>query len=162
MNKKGQVSIGFLIVAAIAVIIGLVLLSPIASNVDQTTRTVSGTTAVENQTITAPASGSIVESSGQELVGIPKVYNESGASLVITSPNYTISECVKTSDSLKGICYKALTAEYEGKNINVSYTYYPAGYADDAGSRSIAGIIVLLAAIGIAVVCIPKVKELLD
>jgi len=160
MNRKGQVSI--LLVCAIAVIIGLVLLQQVATNVEQGTRAVSGTVAVTNETFTTPALDAVKELTGQELVGTPTVVNQTAGSEIISTGNYTIYECVRTSDGLKGICYKTLTEAGAERAYNISYVYYPDGYIDDAGGRSIAGIIVLLAAIGIAVVCLPRVKDLFD
>jgi hypothetical protein len=158
-NKKGQINMTILIVLAVAIIVGLIFFQEVANNVEQGTRTVSGVVNVYNQSITTPAANGILELTGQELVGTPIVTNTS-TSTVMTTTNYTVSECVRTSDNLKGICYTALTANGAAKAFNISYSYYPNGYIDNAGSRSIAGIIVLLFAVGLVIVVLaPMIKE---
>lgn len=167
MNRKGQFGVGVLIICAIAVIIGLVLLPQIATNVEQGTRTVTSTIATGNSYQITGVLNTPVDVIGQELVTTTKVQNGTG-DIDIPAANYTLTECIRSGDSLKGICYTALGvgANTDGKSgvglTNLSYSYYPDGYIDDAGSRSIAGIIILLAAIGIAVVCIPRAKELFN
>jgi len=160
MNKKGQVGIGILITTAIAIILGLVLLLPISTNVEQATRTETGVITARNTTITGTA-GTTYELTGQELVTTLGVTNQSGGGVIPTT-NYTLVECVRTSDNLKGICYRALTGPWSGLGINVSYTYYPNGYIDDAGGRSIAAIIILLTAVVIALLIIPHIRKEFD
>ena len=157
MNNKGQV--GMIVMLAIAVIVGLILFQPVATNVEQVTRTNTGVQTQLNQTITISSlsSGGIVELNGQELVSTLQVIN-STTGTVLPTTNYTIAECVRTSDNLKGICYTKTTAGNAFPSVNVSYTYYPAGYADDAGARSIAGIIVLLTAIAVFLVVLSGSK----
>lgn len=155
-NKKGQV--GMIVGVAIAIIVGLILFQAIAANVDQGTRANSGAITKLNQTFTAPALNGIQELTGQELVSVIGVINATDGEQAVPSANYSIYECVKTSDNLKGICYKTTSAQFASKAVNVSYSYYPSGYIDDAGARSITGIIVLLTAIGIALVVLAGSK----
>lgn len=157
MNKKGQINIGVLILGAIAVIVCLIILQQVASNVAQTTGS-NGVSTVSQGQYTGVLNTN-VELVGQELVTLTSVTNRTGGN-AIPALNYTVSECVRASNSLKGICYKSLAAGESSGPVNITYTYYPAGYADDAGSRAIAAIIILLAAIGIAVILLPNVREL--
>jgi len=157
MDTKAQIGIGAIVTIAIAVIVGLILFQAVATNVEQGTRAVTGVVSSgESYQITAVLD-TVVEVPGQELVTISKVQNATGGVDVPTA-NYTLTECVRKSDNLKGICYtgKGAGANTEGKSgvglVNISYSYYPNGYIDDAGARSVAGIIILLAAIGIAMI----------
>ena len=160
MNKKGQVTMGVLIVLAVAAIVGLVLFQESANQVAKANP--SAVTTVTNQTITFPAVGSKLILTGQELVGTPVLTNATTGTLV-PATNYTIQEEVRTSDGLKGIVLTAKAGYQNSVSTNISYTYYPDGYIDDAGGRSIAGIIVLLAAIAIAIfVLAPILKERFD
>lgn len=165
--EKNQ-TIGILISGFIAAIIGLILLQSIAVYVEQGTRANSGVATQTNRTITISglSSGGIVELPGQELVSTLVVTNGSTVTAVPTT-NYTIAECVRTSDGLKGICYTKTTAGNAFPTVNVSYTYYPDGYIDDAGGRSIAGLIVILAALAIGAVGLwvalgNQIREFLD
>ena len=157
-QKTGEIVIGVILPVAVAVIMALVLFQHIASNVDTGTRTNSGTVSVVNQSITSPANGAILELTGQELVGTP-IVTIATTGEVIGTANYTISECVRTSDSYKGICYKTIAAAGASKAYNVSYSYYPNGYIDDNGARSITNLIILLTAIGIAMIAFLGIRK---
>lgn len=155
MENKG---LGVLITVAIAVIIGLILFQSIAANVEQGTRSVNGAITVVNGTYTGVLN-TPVELVGQELVSVTAVGNATtGAD--IAAVNYTVAECVRRSDNLKGICYTALGTGVPSATgpVKISYVYYPAGYIDDAGGRAIAGIIVLLTAIAVFVVVLAGSK----
>ena len=158
-NKKGQISTGVLLVIFVGVIVALALIPAIATQVESTTRANSGVATLTNSTFTTPANGATTALTGQELVSTPIVTNASTAT-VITAGNYTIAECVRPTDGLKGICYTTKTAWAAAQSFNVSYTYYPDGYADDGASRSIMGLILIFAMIGIALfVLYPIMKE---
>ena len=157
-SKKAELGVGVIVVAAIAIIVGLILFQAAASNVEQATQTVTGVSTLSQGQYTGVLN-TPVELVGQELISVIAVTNRSSGA-AIAAANYTIYECVRNSDNLKGICYKALGAGLPSASapVNISYTYYPNGYIDDAGSRSIAGIIILLAAIAIALVLIPYLR----
>jgi len=154
-NKRGQTGIGLLVIGAVAIIVALILFQSVAANVNATTRTAT----LSNGLYTAPAAGSCIDLVGQELLSTPTVTNRSDGA-TIPAANYTIAEGVSSVDNLKRIRFctvGALVAPYS-TSINVSYSYGPEGYTDDAGARAIIGIIVLLAAIGIAVALLPVIK----
>ena len=155
MNKKRQ-SVGLFIGVAMAIIVGLILFQAVASNVEKGTQAVTGVSTATNVSYTGIA-GTPVELVGQELVSTGLVVNSTGGE-VIPASNYTIAECVRDSDNLKGICYTAV-ADTVSDDVNISYTYYPNGYIDNAGSRSIAGIIILLTAVGIAFVAMQMIRK---
>jgi hypothetical protein len=162
MNKQAQLGVGTIIVVAIAIMVGLVFFASIADNVDQATRTNSGVVTASN-TLIVGVLNTNVELTGQELVSVTGVTNRTGGETV-SATNYTISECVRASDNLKGICYKATGVGIPPATgpINVSYTYYPNGYIDDAGARSVTDIIILLTALGIAFVAYLGVRTKFD
>jgi hypothetical protein len=159
-QKKGEIGLGVILAVAIAVIMALVLFQNIASNVEQGTQAVKGTTTSTNYLITGVLNTN-VELVGQELVSVTIVTNRTGGN-TIPAVNYTVAECVRTSDGMKGICYKALAnagPDRADGPLNITYVYYPAGYIDDSGARSLAGIIILLTAIGIAMIAFLGIRK---
>ena len=162
-NKRGEMGIGVIIVLAIAIIIGLILLQPIATNVEQGTRAATGAVVTVNYSVGAGAVGTTSELVGQELVTLTGVVNATSG-VAIPAVNYSVAECIRTSDNLKGICYKRLGTTdanaIQAQPVKISYSYYPNGYIDDGGARSIAGLIVLLVAIAILVIVLqPSMRE---
>jgi hypothetical protein len=154
MENKG---LGMLVMIAVALIVGLILFQAVAANVSQSTGS-NGATSVVNASYTAILNTN-VEITGQELVSVGGVVNIT-TGVAIPAANYTVSECVRTSDNLKGICLKTTGTAFNAPigQVAVSYTYYPVGYIDDAGGRAIAGIIVLLLAVALAVIVLGAVK----
>ena len=153
MNNKGQ-GIGVLMLIFVAAIVGLTLIVPIANNVEQGTQAVKGLTTSTNYSITG-IKDTKVALQGQELGAVTGVVNAtSGAT--IPAANYTIAECIRPTDSMKGICYTALDDYTTGAiaasgPVKVTYTYYPDGYMDDSASRSMIGLVVLLSALALVV-----------
>ena len=149
MNNKGAsgIMIGTIIVLAISAIVGLVLLQSSAQQTDAslTTRT------IYNRTYTAPAANGVIDLIGQELLDTPIVTNATSG-VAIPSTNYTIAEGVSTVDGLKRIRLTTTGACcIAGKTINITYTYGGEGYIDDAGGRSVYGLVILLGSLAIAV-----------
>lgn len=160
MNKRGAIGLSLILILAVGAIVALVLFQESANQVAKSNP--STTTTILNQTITFPAAGGKVILTGQELVASYGLTNKSSGAVVPTT-NYTLQEEVRTSDGLKGIVITGKAGDWAGLPVNVSYVYYPDGYIDDAGGRSIAGIIVLLAALAVAIfVLAPFLKERFD
>lgn len=158
-----QIGLGVLVVLAVALVVGLVLFQAVADNVGQTIPTTA--TSVVNYSSTGIKDVK-VPLAGQELVSVTSVRNATTGA-VINAANYTISECVRPSDNLKGICYTALTDVASGTGtgegeVKITYSYFPDGYIDDAGGRSITGLIVLLTAVGLAMVALGAIKFAYD
>lgn len=151
MKDKGQVEgIGIVLYAFIGIVVALLLYTSIGQIVGDSTGANPVTKA--NYTIVAPASGSTLDLPGQELINVPVVTNRTDG-IVISTGNYSIYEGVGSSGS-KAIIYKSLSTQFAGKNVNISYQYYPDGYIDDAGARSLALLIPVLAALAIAVIAL--------
>ena len=157
-NRKAQIGIGVLVLMAVAVIVGLVMFQQVATNVEQGTRSVTGAITIANSTKTFPAAGSKLILTGQELLPNTIVITNATGGGTVPSTNYTIAEEVRTTDGLKGIVVTGKAGDFAAASVNVSYQYYPDGYIDDGGARSITGLIVLLAAIAIALVVLGGIK----
>lgn len=152
-NKKGQLNIGWLIVVAATIIVGLVLLDPISSFVSRGSQSI----VVVNQTATAPTKGSYTDLTGtQELFGTYTIRNNTGDS--IGTNNISLVEIIGT-DGSKTVAIYNNDATQNSKAINLSYTYGPEGYIDDSGGRTVSGLIVLFFGIAIFIVSIPSVRN---
>ena len=142
MNKKG--SLGAIMLFVIAVVVSLALIPTIAQE-QQKIRTEYE---VVNDTITWPANFTALDLEGKYAYDFV-AYNSSG--LVISDGNYTVLNEVFNSDGdlTAQIFANDTTADFRGASVNVTYTYRPLTYANDSGSRSIASLITLFAALGI-------------
>jgi len=158
MNKNGEINvIGVILIAFIGLIVGIILFQATADGVEQATRSNTGTIAARNVTIPAGVIGTVTEVTGQELVDTLTAIQQ-GTAIVVPEANYTLYECKKTSDGNKGICYaNVLTSNNTG--VNVSYTYYPTGYIDNAGGRGMASLIPIFAALAIAIIALGPVLK---
>lgn len=161
MNKKGfeGSSVGMLIVVAVAIIVGLVLLQQSATNVG----TLTTMDTVTNSQITAPAVGSSITLQGQAVSGFSATNGTSGDA--IPASNYTITSRVVSNGQLVSTltALDGTTIGWQGKLINVTYTYEPYGYDTSSGGRAIANLIIVFFAIGIAVIALAVIlKEKMD
>lgn len=160
-NKKGQENgstIGYVITAAIAVLIGLALVvGSLAPDIGKMTSTYK----VENYTVTLGNAGTYVDLKGQEYIGSLFIYNDTGTGIVVVdSTNFTVQEAVSSTTGYKRIQITPVPkSAYNGSLINVSYIAGLEGYVDDAGARSIVGLIIVFACLLIAVSAMPNVRE---
>ena len=160
MDKKGQMSFGIFISIFIGVIIGLLLLQASAVYVEQGTRSSTGVATITAKQYAAPGSGTVRVLDGQELVELTSVTNATGDD--IAAANYTVAECVRPTDGLKGICYTSTGVGEPPANgaVNITYTYYPEGYIDSSGGRSIASLIIIFFALAIAAIAlVPSIRS---
>lgn len=148
MNNKGEMNgLGTILIAFVAVLIGVAFFGSIGSIIASTTG--GSLVSVVNETITSPALDGTLDLAGQELVGTPTVQAANDSTLVIPTTNYTITEGVG-SDGLKGLIYTTKDATFAANSLNVSYDYYPDGYIDSSGGRSLALLIPIFLALAIA------------
>jgi len=165
MNKRGEMKaglgIGLLIMTAITVIVGLILMQGSATNVGQTSTTYTfEQDDGGNFNITIGAAGAIQDLVGQDLIGTATVVNASGDA-VDCSANFTVSEGVSTTTGVKTIIgTTAPTGSVSWCAImNVTYTYGPDGYINDAASRTVTTLILLFMALSIAVIALIPVTR---
>ena len=148
---------GIFIGIFMAVIVGLILLTASAQQVGDVTNTID----VANESV-ASSNGTtlalIVELQGKSVSDVV-VYNGSD-DMVVTSGNYTIyNNQVIDGTETAGINVSTDVTQ-QGEAWNVSYTYEPTTYISDGGGRVVAGIIVLMFALAIAIVAlIPAMRS---
>lgn len=162
MNKKGQAgTIGLVMIVTITVIVGLVLLTGTAPFIGTATQTGTFTGQVTPSGL-LPG----IDLTGQELITLTSVINGSGAAVDCTA-NFTIAEGVSPRTGTKRIIMQNTSLGTQAcgnggaaSKINLTYTYGPEGYIDDAGGRAIAPLILIFFALAIAVVAlIPSLRS---
>jgi len=150
MFNKGEVTVGLLLTAFIAVIFGVALLLPIAGNVEALRNTIN-----VNTTITTPAINATIEIPGSGIIGTPEVINTTDGA-TIPAGNFTILG--RQAPITGGIVTNTYTSTAEstviGVIVNLSYTAEPDGFDTSPGGRAIIGLIIIFAAIAIAIVAI--------
>lgn len=145
MNNKGNLGmIGLVITAFIGLLVGIVLLN---GGIYENVGTVTNTRTATNLTVTSPANGSTAAILGQAIEGSVTVTNE-------THDDISSEFIFASSQVLNGAFTGTITtniANNANKNVNLSYTYQPDGYIQQAGGRSVAGLIAVFAALAVAV-----------
>ena len=144
-NKKGEVGLSTIILMAVALIVGLAILPAIFSQQSVMTDTFGVT--YEDYEETTNISGSQALR-GQEIIGSYTIVNATGVEDCTT--NYTLSEGIDVASNTKRVLITHVgSADEQCYSVNVSYTAGGEGYVDNAGGRSIAGLIGLLSAIAL-------------
>ena len=148
MFKKGEIGVGGILIAFIAIIVGLALMN---GGIFDAIGTMTQKVTVANQTVTLPAAGSIVGLTGQAIESVIVTNASDGA--VVPATNYTTQSRVVSNG--------ALTANllsngglFVSKSVNVSYIYEPAGYETSSGGRALISLIAIFMALAVAVVAL--------
>ena len=156
MNKRGaeKLVFGALIMVFITVIVGLVLLSPTASNVASSTET----QVVSNATAT-PTKGVIADLEGRAVVTDTFIATNASDGQVLDSGNYTITDNQLNSAG-ELTAQINFSGEYAGAGVNYSYGFEPSTYISNAGGRSLASLIIIFFALAIGVIALyPTLKN---
>ena len=161
MNKKAEadLSVGGVIIIAIAAIVGLILLQATAQYVGDVTNTVD----VVNETLLSSNGTTlalIAQFQGKSVSDV--VISNGSGGFVISSGNYTIyNNQVINGVETAGINVSASIADgLQTQAWNASYTFQPTTYDTNSGGRAVAGLIVIFFAIAIAVVMlIPTLRS---
>jgi hypothetical protein len=156
MNSKGQIGLGMFLIAFIGIIVAVTLFQTVAQDVGKVTSTYTATAAQ----YTPAAAESSVDLTGQELVTLTAVVNDSGD--YDCESNFTIAEGVSPRTGTKRVIMTSVatySSAFCGK-VNVTYTYAPEGYIDNSAGRSIALLIPILAALAIMVIAlVPSLRS---
>lgn len=156
MNDKGQMNIGLIVVAFVAVIIGLAIYSgSITSYIGATTQTQS----VTNHSFIVPALGSTIELYGQNIIGTAIVGNSTKS---MGAYNYTIYQGIG-ADGLTATLFKNNDTSWGSQRVNATYAFEPDGYVSDGGARAITLLIPIMVVLAIALAALyPALKERLS
>jgi hypothetical protein len=145
MESRGQMAIGGLVLLAVTLIVGVVLLQGSAQNLGPVTNTVS----VANTSLATVVNGTAQYLTAYKSLTNVVVYNETG-DVLITAGNYTVTNNVVYNGQLAVKIVPETSADLKSAWL-VSGTAQLPGYASDSGSRSMAGIIIILMAVALAV-----------
>ena len=156
MDKKAQIAIGGIIIAAIGILVGLALYTgTFASSIGTMTKTQTAT----NVTVTMPANGATSELStcGQKAITY-SLRNATNTTLVPTN-NYTITQGTAASDGYLIAKLSTVYSNHAGSSVNVTCEYEPRGYVSDGGGRAIVSLIAIFMALLIMVAALPNVRN---
>jgi hypothetical protein len=154
MNNKGNMfGVGTIIVLFVAIVFVMALLSGgIYENIGRMTLTEN----VVNQTVSIATSPIVLR--GRAVSSV--VVTNASAGYLIASANYSIVNNDVSTGTLRAyLSNSTWNTGATTTSVNVSYTYQPLTYADDAGSRSMISLIAIFAAIAVISVIIWKIYE---
>lgn len=165
MERNG---INFVVIAAVAILIGLSFWTLVGDTTGTLTKTFTST----NVSFTLPANQSTSDliHCGQRNITSVTVWNYTngtgsvlgaGGSVLLGASNFTVTQAAGSDGYLSArITCTALGTNYGcGYRTNVSCGYEPKGYISDGGARNIAALIPLFLAILIAFAAIPDLRE---
>lgn len=153
MNKKGQLSLGGVVLLAFVLILGAIFIGAIANETSPLTTTQSET----NDTVTFPNNGSTLTLNGQALVGSLVAHNTTDGA-VIPATNYTTTDLVQVGGEYRLVLTNNDEA-WNGLDVNLSYTYEPVGYNRDSGARGVAPLPLLFFAFALFAAAAFGVRE---
>jgi len=155
MNNKGEMlGFGIIISVFIAVIVGAILLTTSAQQVGSTTDTFE----IANTSLTTVVNGTPQYITNARSLSSVVIYNETG-NVIVGSGNYTVENNVVYNGALAVKITPDASAEFKSA-WKVSGTAQPLTYIDDSGGRSVATLIIIFFALGIAMVALyPVYKE---
>jgi len=158
MNRKAQsINVGMLIIIAIAVIVGLTLLT---GGITDGVGKVTNTGVIVNSSYVSAAAGSSINLPFQAVRSVTIQNASSGE--VIPATNYTVTNYVVSNGQLvTQLTSKAGAGGWQGKAVNISGTVEPFGYDTNAGGRVMANLIIVFSALALfIVVLVPIIKNL--
>jgi hypothetical protein len=153
MNKKGESQVAVITVMAVALLVALAFLPTIFGAQKQMTDTFY----VRNVTVTLGNNGTWTDLPYQEYDGTLLFQNATVTATPISSANFSVREEVSASKNVKRVQISpcgASTCGWNSSTINVSGTFGLEGYVDDAGGRSIAGMIGLFSSLAVFAICL--------
>ena len=150
MNNKAQVKdLGMFIGLFITILVGLILLVPTAQQIGSTTDTVT----LANTTMTSNANATAWELTGYKSITDVVIYNATGNFLLAAS-NYTVANNVVSDGAEVATITPGVASAVYLSDWGLSGTAQPDTYISNSGGRAIAGIIILLFALAIAIIAL--------
>jgi len=149
-SKKGQITLGVIMVAFIAILVGVIFVQSVAQQVGSSVNTI----ALANDTLVT----TVVDNTPQYIteykaISDVVIYNATGDALIPAS-NYTVTNNVLQNGALT-VNITPLVVEADNQYAwLVSGTAQPTTYISDGGGRAIASLIVIMFALAIVVVAL--------
>jgi len=155
MNSKGQINLGAIIGIFMTVIIGLAFVITIAESVGESTNTV----ALVNQTETLGANGDSIYIEEYKSITSFVLLNASN-NLTIGAGNYTVTNnALDPTTGALSVQVQTDDTEFQSLEVRVSGTAQPRTYISDSGGRAIASLIVIMFALGLAIVALTPTMQ---
>ena len=144
-----------IMIATIAILVGLAFWQPMASNIGTMTQTASS----RNVSFTMPAVGVTKELTmcGQKALTY-SIINATDA-IAIPTTNYTITSSASSDGFLIAKITGTNGANFFGLTANMTCTYEPRGYIDNGGSRAMVSLIGIAMALLIMIAAVPDLRE---
>jgi hypothetical protein len=158
MNSKGQIAIGGIIIAFVAIVIGLAFFN---GTFAQSIGTMTKTNSLTNTSFTMPDTGVTSELSicGQKVISIALNNATNGTYSAVPSNNYTTSQRASTTDGYLVSTLTTTVSVYSNQTVNVTCDYQPRGYISDSGSRGIVSLIAVFMALLIMIAAMPNLRN---
>ena len=145
-KKKGEVTVGVLLIMFITIVVGVALVVPVF----QTQGTMINANSYATTSYALPAGEtSVTDLTGQSLLSTAVVVNKTGSVNCATGKNISIQEGVSTTTGLKTVQLVRSGISPDCTSLNISYSYGANGYVDSAGGRAIAGTIGLFSVLAL-------------
>jgi predicted Kef-type K+ transport protein len=170
-NNRGQIVIGGLIMIAITVIVGAIILQASAQNIGTMTDKITVTenisviparTSNTSLNVSIPLSVTNKYASTDwrytdcPMSGFTASVNNGDPLTVTTDYVFTNTGTFVLKDTT---ATDAIVADAGTNKTLVTYTYCPSTYSNDSGSRAVAGLIIIMIALAIAVVAMSPVLQ---
>lgn len=154
MNNRGQAIGSAILLVFIAVIVGIALFQSSAQNVG----TVTNTYTVNLSKTLANAGSSIYVTNYRAITGVT-IVNATDQSDTVPAASYTVTNNVVYNGGLS-TQIATVNGTWNSSAVYVQGTGQPTTYSDNAGVRSMATLIVIFFALGIAVIALyPVFRE---
>lgn len=134
----------------VGAIIALVLIFVIADQVNLTTTTIEEV----NTTVTANAPNVTLDVRGRQLISSINIFNTTNISQNLGERfGASLQTGISTTSGLLSVqlVFNDTGVNFEGEEVNVSYTANPDGYISDSGGRSVTKLILIFAALAILI-----------
>jgi len=152
MNRKGQMNgVGYILIVALTLIVGVVLFQVVAQEVGKSTNTV----AIANDTLSGTVNGTIEYMTDYRALSGVVIYNATN-SVIVPSSNYTVTNNVVYNGALAVSVepLDTLDRKYLDFDWSISGTAQPLTYIPSSGGRAVAGLISIFFALAILVVAL--------
>ncbi len=139
-----------------AIFIGAIIAVVFMANIADSIFTQTNTATQTNLTVTVSAINVSQAVAGRELIALTSITNETNVSRSLQNEGLNLSTRI-----VNGAQTVALTANDSsgsvGNEVNLTYTYNPDGFIDNAGARSIVTLILIIAGLAIVVFVIVQI-----
>lgn len=156
MNKKAEIGVGGILLVGIAVIVCLVLFQASAQQVGKSVNTIT----VANTSLgSSVVNGTAQYLTAYQAISNVKVWNATG-DVEIPTDQYTATDNVVYNGVVAWRIVPAATMPDYKSVWKVQGTAQPVGYVAESGGRAVTNLIVILAALGVAMIAYLAIRKI--